>query len=280
MEMLGSPEVSLWLAQNLPNRMQEAIINVASNTKLIKRSIQVSSGLDICFYLRLLPACIPPLDLFIQLSSFLQQLMELRMHSQGKAFIGVEVSSIQVMTQIIQTTAQKSSGKSDITKLLGMEAIVSQSISIANIVVIACDIKISPAPFPVMLSTAALLLQLLTSLSNRYDQVPEIKLQIINIFQYQLLPCLSYLPIEVTALLVCATDQIIPDMSRNVTQDFLSLASQITLSGNPIDALLEGNHMNTLSRDCASLDALARHYSIAPPAERQRFIETASPLQV
>lgn len=267
-----------WLAQSLPQLMQSCMTVLSDPTK--DSDTKSAAALDACFYIRLMPVCVPPMDIFAQLCTLHSQLVESRIHSQGKPFVGMELCCVQVASQIVKTLGNnlKSSSAS-----VGMESnidvVVGNFAHIVSSVRSACDTQISPSPFPVMIGSCTLLLQSLSAIPLRTEASRLFKSELVSIFTASLLPSLNLLPIEVHALLVCSADLVIPEISNGIATELYTLSMAICNSPTAIDMLMEVVHINTLNRLCACLDALAKYHSTSTPEERQRFIQSVLPLQ-
>ena len=248
----------------------------------------------------------------------------------GKAYVGICICCIQIVSQLIQSFGRRTPRRTlTSTTTPNIESLDQYILIILHIVCITCnstgnsstgsDLSTSggglgsvrsgvtlgeatPAPFAIMTSTCALLLQCLTSLQEYYTETTQTsKTQIQYIFNMHILPHIYTLPIEIHALLICCADQIFPsNIASNITLELYNLStliiqtSQATTTtnnnnnnnNNSIELLLLSHNSNTntsninsISRYSACLDSLARHYSILTPTERQRFIHIVLPLQ-
>lgn len=267
-----------WLAQSLPQLMQSCMTVLGDPTKGSDSKSQ--AALDACFYIRLMPVCVPPMDIFAQLCTLHGQLVESRIHSKGKPFIGMELCCVQVASQIVKTLGNNlKSTSASVGMESNIDVVVGNFAHIVSSVRAACDTQISPAPFPVMVGSSALLLQSLSAIPLRTEASRLFKSELVAVFTTSLLPSLNLLPIEVHALLVCSADLVIPEVSSGIATELHTLAMAICNSPTAIDMLMEPAHINTLSRLCACLDSLAKYHSTSTPAERQRFIQSVLPLQ-
>ena len=281
-ELVGAPDAFAWFSQNVPQFMQNAL-QTLMNTTGISRRKQTAAALDICFYVNLLPLCTPSIELFSLLTPLIHQLVSSRIYTQGKAFIGMIVSCIQVAGQIVQSFGHTINSKNigNMTAVSATVGTISTNILyIVQSVELACDIRISPSPYPIMMSCCVFLLQSTTALVSRLNEIPDVRQNMIESLNNTIVPNLFNLPIEIHAILICVLDQLYPLTSENYTKELYNLTMTICSHQDAVTLLAESNHMLSLARYCASLDALARHYSsISTPLERQRFITSVTLLQ-
>ena len=93
-EFINNPEARKWLGDNLPTMVQQSIQIISSsnnngngnNNTILQKSTQTqtAAALDLCYYIRLLPLIMSPLDLLSQLVPLLKQLIGAHMYKQGK----------------------------------------------------------------------------------------------------------------------------------------------------------------------------------------------------
>ena len=90
-EFINNPEARKWLGDNLPTMVQQSIQIVSNSTgngnnnTTLQKSTQTAAALDLCYYIRLLPLIMSPLDLLSQLVPLLKQLIDAHMYKQGEA---------------------------------------------------------------------------------------------------------------------------------------------------------------------------------------------------
>ena len=90
-EFINNPEARKWLGDNLPTMVQQSIQIISNSTgdgdnkTTLQKSTQTAAALDLCYYIRLLPLIMSPLDLLSQLVPLLKQLIDAHMYKQGKA---------------------------------------------------------------------------------------------------------------------------------------------------------------------------------------------------
>jgi hypothetical protein len=127
-----------------------------------------------------------------------------------------------------------------------------------------------------------------SAMSSSFDkgEFMDVHAMLVQGLQSAMLQRLGTLPIEVQALVICTAQAVMPEIANQLTEQLHNLAATIcaekdftTAIGSPSKSQFTGSALAGLNRLCASLDALARHHSIAP-TKRQHLIEALSPLQV
>ncbi len=219
--------------------------------------------------------------------------MESRIYGQGKPFVCVILAFAQVCTQLIPGLRGSGGGGGGgggaLARLAGNEALGSLFPTILQAVIAAIDTTIAPAPFPVMISLCTLLLQAQSALSQSFESAVDFRAAVSAKFQAEILPRVGSLPIEIQALLICAANDIIPEVSASLAEQLQGIALGICDVASVGDAtghsainprLLNAATTASLNRLCGSLDALSRHHSMASGVIIQRFIASVTALQV